>query len=73
MTKDEKYEMASLTLTLDDQGAFNAAVGFMGFEMGNMTIKPIPKEPVDEITEENALMIGLTNLSELLHFGSTQQ
>ena len=73
VTKDEKYEMASLTLTLDDQGAFNAAVGFMGFEMGNMTIKPIPKEPVDEITEENALMIGLTNLSELLHFGSTQQ
>ena len=65
LTKDYKDELGSLVLTLDDQKAFSGVLTVMGNETGSIMITPIPKEPIDEITEENAFMIGFSILSKI--------
>ena len=61
LTKDHRDELGSLVLSLDDQKAFSGVLTVMGKETGSVMIRPIPKEPIDEITEEHALMIGPGN------------
>ena len=65
LTKDYKDELGSLVLTLDDQKAFSGVLTVMGNETGSIMITPIPKEPIDEITEENAFMIDFSILSKI--------
>lgn len=57
LTKDDRDELGSLVLTLEDGGTFSGVLTVMGKETGSVVIRPIPKEPIDEITEENALML----------------
>lgn len=58
LTKDDRNELGSLVLTLDEQGTFSGVLTILGIETGSIVIRPIPKEPIDEITEENVLMLS---------------
>ena len=62
LTKDYKDELGSLVLTLDDQGAFSGVLTVMGKETGSIMIRPIPKEPIEKISEDDALMIDFHTL-----------
>ena len=69
LTRDGRDELGSLVLELDEERAFSGLLTVMGKETGSVMIRPVPKEPIDVITEEQALMISPGTLLSLIGIG----
>ena len=56
--QNKVFELGSIVLTLDDQGAFSGSLKVLGFELSSITVRPIPKEPIEKISQSGTLMLG---------------
>ena len=65
LTNGKSKEYGGLILSLED-GIFSGKLKVFGMEMAGFSIQPIPKEPIEPIGEEGALMITPDTLLSLL-------
>ena len=65
LTNGKSKEYGGLVLSLED-GIFSGKLKVFGVEMAGFSIEPVPKEPIQPIREEGALMITPDFLLSLL-------
>lgn len=70
MYNKPQEETGSLLITLDDSGALEGVLSYLGEELARLRIEPIEKEPITPISKENALIINQETLMTLLTFSS---